>query len=357
MQLQREDQITISSIFDLREEYKVTIEGEVRNPGTVDYAENMTLEDLIVLTGGFKEGASPKRIEISRRVKDSDAGAANSRIAQVYHVDVDQNLVLRGLKFILQPFDIVSVRNAAGYETQRVVRVEGEVLYPGTYTITRKDERISDLIQRVGGLTDLAYLSGASLVRSGASESGSGRNKINNAEEENKKLQKLQRLQQTVKDSVDITQQQSLLRNDYVGINLARILNKPKSKLDLILEEGDILRVPKQLQTVKVSGEVLYPTTAIYDAGKGFKQYISDAGGFSDNSLKKRSYVIYANGSVRSTKRFFIFNNYPVVKPGAELFIPKQAERRKVTASEIVGLTSGIASMGAIILGILNLAK
>lgn len=355
--LRREDQVTISSIFDLREEYKVSIEGEVRSPGTVDYAENMTLEDLIVLAGGFKEGASPKRIEISRRVKDSEVGAANSRIAQVYQVDVSPNLQIQGPTFILQPFDIVLVRNAAGYEVQRQVRVEGEVLYPGTYTITRKDERISDLIKRVGGLTDLAYLSGASLIRSDASEKGSGKNRINTDEQDQKKLVKLQRLQETVKDSTDIVQQQTLLRNDYVGIDLARILEKPKSKLDLILEEGDVLRVPKQLQTVKVSGEVLYPTTSIFNGGKSFKQYISDAGGFSDNSLKKRAYVIYANGSVRSTKKFFLFNNYPMVKPGAEIFVPKQADRKKLSASEIVGLTSGIASMGAIILGILNLVK
>jgi protein involved in polysaccharide export with SLBB domain len=123
------------------------------------------------------------------------------------------------------------------------------------------------------------------------------------------------------------------------------------------LEEGDVLRVPKQLQTIKVSGEVLYPTTSIFNSGKSFRQYISDAGGFSDNSLKKRSYVIYANGSVRSTKKFFFFNNYPMVKPGAEIFIPKKAEHKPLSASEVVALTSGIASLGAIILGVLNLIK
>jgi protein involved in polysaccharide export with SLBB domain len=355
--LRREDQVTISSIFELREEYTVSVEGEVRSPGVIDYAENMSLEDLIIQAGGFREGASRKRIEISRRVKDSEAGAANSRIAQVYQVDVDENLKIQGPTFILQPFDIVLVRSAAGYEVQRQVRVEGEVLYPGTYTITRKDERISDLIKRVGGLTDIAYLAGASLIRSDASEKGSGKNRINTDEQDQKKLVKLQRLQETVKDSTDIEQQQTLLRNDYVGIDLERILEKPKSKLDLILEEGDVLRVPKQLQTIKVSGEVLYPTTSIYNGGKSFRQYISDAGGFSDNSLKKRSYVIYANGAVRSTKRFFVFNNYPMVKPGAEIFVPKKERRPKLSASEIVGITSGIASMGAIILGILNLVN
>ncbi|WP_370527244.1 SLBB domain-containing protein [Pedobacter sp. SYSU D00535] len=353
--LLREDSVMIASIFDLRDEYKVTIEGEVREAGTYNYGENMALEDLVLLAGGFKEGATPRRIEIARRVKDSEAGAANSRTAQVFQVDVDQNLKIQGPRFELQPFDIVVVRSATGYETQRQVRVEGEVLYPGTYTITRKDERISDLVKRAGGFTDLAYLEGASLKRSEVAERGSGKNTINTAEENAQKLVKLQRLQETTKDSLDITKQQTLLKNDNVGINLERIMDKSGSKHDLILEEGDVLRVPKQLQTVKVTGEVLYPATAVYNGNKTFKNYISDAGGFSDRSLKKRAYIIYANGSVKSTKKFLFFNNYPMVKPGAEIFVPKKAEGRKLTAGEIVGLTSGVASLGAIILGILNL--
>jgi protein involved in polysaccharide export with SLBB domain len=138
---------------------------------------------------------------------------------------------------------------------------------------------------------------------------------------------------------------------------LKEILDKPGNKKDLFLQEGDIVNVPIELQTVKVSGEILSPNTVIYNKQKSFKSYIANAGGFGAEALKRRSYIIYANGSVRSTKKFFLFNNYPIVKPGAEIFVPKNLEKRKLTAGEIVGITSGIASFGAILLGILNLLK
>ncbi|MEO8794323.1 MAG: SLBB domain-containing protein [Daejeonella sp.] len=351
--LKREDIITISSIFDLREEYSVTVNGEVREPGLFDYAQNMSLEDLIILAGGFKEGASAKRIEISRRVKNSNQNSISAATAQVFQVDVDKDLKFKGEKFILEPFDIVNVRNEAGYEVQRQIKIEGEVKYPGTYTISRKDERVSDIIQRAGGLTALAYTSGASLKRPGV-ENAADKNKIDKKEEEKEKLAKFQRLQESSKDSVALEKQQELLRNVYVGINLERILEKPGSKFDLILEEGDILRVPKQLQTVKVNGEVLFPVTTIYSSGSGFQQYISQAGGFSDRSLKRRAYIIYANGSVKSTKKFLFFNNYPVVKPGAEIFVPKKEEKNRLTAQELIGISTGLASLAAIILTLIR---
>ena len=351
--LQREDAVTISSIFELRDEYKVSIEGEVRKSGQFNFSENLSLEDLIQQAGGFKEGASAKRIEISRRVKDSDAGAANSRTAQVFQVDVDQNLKIQGPKFVLQPFDIVVVRNAAGYEVQRNVRIEGEVLYPGTYTITRRDERVSDLVKRAGGFTDLAYLDGASLKRGDAVEKGSGKNRINSSETDAEKIDRLKRLQQTVNDSTDRVDE-NILKNALVGINLDRIMDNPGARYDLTLEDGDILIVPKQLQTVKVNGEVLAPVTVVYSASKGFKEYVSSAGGFSQKALKKRAYILYPNGSIQSTKRFLIFNNYPIVKSGAEIFVPTKAERRKLTPGETIGLASAIASLGAIAFGIMN---
>ncbi|WP_036678219.1 SLBB domain-containing protein [Daejeonella oryzae] len=344
--LQREDIITISSIFDLREEFTVSITGEIREPGDFKYSNNMTLEDLIILSGGFKEGASAKRIEISRRVKDSDVNSISAVSSQVYQVDVDKDLKFKGDKFIIQPFDIVAVRNESGYEIQRQVKVEGQVKYPGTYTISRKDERISDIVERAGGLTALAYPAGASLKRPGVEDSAD-KNKLNKKEEDTERMARLERIQGSTQDTsaIDIS---SIVKNVYVGINLERILEKPRSKNDLILEEGDILRVPKQLQTVKISGEVLYPVTTIYNSGSGFQQYISQAGGFSDRSLKRRAYVVYANGAVKSTKKFLFFNNYPIVKPGAEIFVPKKSDRNKLSIQEVVGISTGLASLAAI---------
>jgi len=351
--LLREDIVSVSSIFDLKEEYKVSIDGEVREPGTFEYAEKMTLEELVLKAGGFTEAATAQRVEISRRVKNSNLTAANAITAQVFQIDIDKNLNFSKPKFELQPFDIISVRSSIGYEVQRQVKVEGEVLYPGMYTIISKDERVSDLLRRAGGLTALGYAKGASLKREGPKKTD-GKNAIDQNEEEQNKIAKLQRLQENVKDTIGTKVQEEILKNVYVGIELDKILENPGTQADLILEEGDVLRIPKQLQTVKVNGEVLYPVTTIFSQGRGFKHYISQGGGFSNKSLKRRSYVIYANGSVKSTSKMFFFNNYPVIEPGAELFVPQKEDKRPLSAGEIVGISSGLASLAVIIL---NLVK
>jgi len=351
--LQREDIISISSIFDLREEYKVSIDGEVIKPGTFAFAEKMTLEELILQAGGFTEAATAQRLEVSRRVKDSNISSTSAITAQVFQIDIDKDLNFSKPKFELQPFDIVSVRSSIGYEVQRQVKVEGEVLYPGMYTITNKDERVSDLLKRAGGLTALAYVKGASLKREGPAKNN-GKNTINQAEEEQNKIDKLQRLQENVKDTINSNVQKELLKNVYVGIQLDKILESPRNQSDLILEEGDILRIPKQLQTVKVNGEVLYPVTTIFNQSRGFKYYISQGGGFSNKSLKGRSYVIYANGSVKSTSKIVFFNNYPAIEPGAELFVPQKEDKRPISAAEIVGVSGALASLAVIILNLVR---
>lgn len=354
--LQREDKVTISSIFDLRDEYKVSIQGEVREPGTFEYGDNMSLEALIQMAGGFKEGATPNRIEISRRVKNSDALSKSAVTADLFTVNVDQNLKLVGDKFILKPYDIVSVRNATGYEVQRQVKVEGEVLYPGVYTISAKNERLSDLIRRVGGLTPSAYVEGASLKRPGpAAVKTNDKNAIDTKEEEDRKLLNLRRLQETgAKDTVSMETNQKIITSDLVGIDLGKILDKPGGRYDLLVEEGDILRVPKQLQTVKVTGEVLSPNSIVFSPHKTFKQYVNGAGGFTANALKNGSYIRYANGSVQAVGNFLFFNNYPKVKPGAEILIPKKAERERLTAQSWIGIGTGLASLAAIIVSLLR---
>ncbi|TDQ09903.1 SLBB domain-containing protein [Pedobacter metabolipauper] len=350
--LQREDKITISSIFDLRDEYKVTIQGEVRYPGTFEYADNMNLEALIQIAGGFKEGATPSRIEISRRIKNSDATSASALTAEVFTVKVDQELRILQSGFVLKPFDIVSIRSSETYQVQRQIKVEGEVLYPGTYTITKKDERISDIIVRAGGLSPLAYADGASLKRTGG-RAAKVADSLEKAQEEREKLVNLRRLKQSgAKDTTSIEQDIQILRSDLVGIDLVRILKKPLSRQDLIVEDGDVIRVPKELQTVRVTGEVLKPNSIVYLKGKSFRNYIDGAGGFSYNAYKKGANIVYSNGSVAAAKKFLFFNNYPQVKPGAEIFVPKRAEREGMTTQAIVGITTGIASLAAIVLSL-----
>lgn len=354
--LQREDRITISSLFDLRDEYNVTIKGEVRTPGTFDYADNMTLEDVIQMAGGFNEAATSSRIEISRRVRNSDAMSDSAKIAQVFTVNVDQNLRLLDKGFVLKPYDVIAVRSSEGYQVQKQVKLEGEVLYPGIYTIKQKNERISDLVARAGGLTPSAYAEGASLKRPGAENvNPRDKNVINDKEEESKKFLNLKRVQESgVVDTLKAEVEQQLIQSDLVGISLHRILAKPHSRHDLIVEDGDVIRVPRQLQTVKVTGEVLNPNSIVFLPGKSFKQYVNGAGGFTSNALKKGAYIKYANGSVEAGSKFLFFGNYPKVKPGAEILVPKKAERERMTAQSWIGLGTAIASMGAIIVSLLR---
>ncbi|OKS86947.1 SLBB domain-containing protein [Mucilaginibacter polytrichastri] len=380
--LQREDKVTISSIFDLRDEYQVEIKGEVRNPGTFKYGENMNLEALIQMAGGLNEGATPNRIEISRRIKNSDAMSVSAITAQIFTVNVDQNLKLVGEPFILQPFDIVSVRGSEGYQVQKIVKIEGEVLYPGTYTIQRKDEKISDILKRAGGLTAMAFPAGGSLRRPGReipkekrnrddnngynnnnnnvignyTSNNKDRNGVDKSREDQEKLLNLRRLQeaQGVKDTTTLQQDSLTLKSDFVGIDLVRILEKPASRYNLLVEDGDVITVPKELQTIRVSGEILKPINIVYKSGKSMGEYINESGGFTYNASKKDAYVVYANGAIKSTKKFLFFYDYPTIKPGAEIFVPKHAPREKVGIQGIVGISSALASLAVIIVTLLK---
>lgn len=349
--LQREDKVTINSLFDLRDEYKLSVLGAVRAPGTFDFAEQMTLESVIQLAGGFREGAKPNQVDIARRVKNADARSSSAITAEVFTVAVDQDLKLTGAPFVLKPFDVVTVRTAEGYEIQKQVYIEGEVVNPGVYTIRRKDEKISEIIARAGGLTSSAYVEGASLKRPGAEKvNPNSKNAINNQEEENKKLANLNRLQEPGAKEVE----QLVVASDIVGIDLVAILKNPSTNLDLIVEEGDVIRIPRQLQTVKVTGEILNPNSIVYHKGKSFKQYINGAGGFTASALKSNAYVRYANGSVESAKKFLFVNTYPQIKPGAEVMVPKKAERERMNAQAWIGIGTAIASLGAIIVSLLR---
>jgi protein involved in polysaccharide export with SLBB domain len=353
--LKREDVVTISSIFDLRDQYRVSIKGEVRHPGEFAYADSMQVADLIVEAGGFTQGASAKRIEVSRRVFNSDPASKNSIVAQVFSVDIDAGLNAGQANFTLKPFDMVSVYSLPGYETQKTVKVEGEVVYPGYYTIQKKNEKISDLIARAGGLTASADAEGSSLKRDNAAVLGIDKTRTDTTELLKERADQLNRLKRVYKDSTANDTMQ--LRNNYIGIDLKGILAKPGTNQDLILENRDVLRVPKQQQIVKVNGEVLYPSAIVFDNGKSFGDYIYNAGGYSPRALRRSAYIVYPNGTVQGTRKFLFFNSHPAVKPGSEIYVPVKPQRRGLSSNEVVGLTTGVASIAAIILGIISLKK
>ncbi len=347
--LKREDVVRVLSIFDLKEEYHVRIKGEVQTTGEFPYIENMTLEDVITLAGGFKESASRSRIEVARRIKDNNGTVESFKTAEIHQFSVNETLALspEDSKFVLQPFDQIYIRKSPAYEKQGAASIKGEINFPGEYVIKNKDERISDLIERAGGLTPYAYTEGAKLVRlnpdfleriieqEGVSSDSSysllqqsySVPQINN----NPRV----RLRKRVEPETET-----------IGIDLKRILQNPKSKYDITLQPGDTLKIPKELQTVKISGELLYPVSARYENSNNFLDYISQAGGFTKEADKKRSYIVYANGSVDRTKRILFFNNYPKVKPGAEIIVPLQPERPGLSPQAWIAIGTGLASIG-----------
>jgi protein involved in polysaccharide export with SLBB domain len=353
--LQREDSVSIISIFDMRDKYQVTIKGEVRKPGTFAYADSMTVEDLIIKGGGFAEGASSKRIEVSRRVNNSDPRSKGSIVAQVFSVNVDQALAEGVADFRLHPFDIVSVYSLPGYEKQRTVKVEGEVLYPGYYTIQKKNEKVSDIIARAGGLSASADVDGGTLKRSNIAILGLDKNKADTAALERERIARTARLRMNYKDSTKTKEDTVVQRNNYVGIDLKKILEQPGTSIDLLVEDGDEIRVPKQQQIVRVNGEVLYPSAVVYSDSKGFKDYVLNAGGYSPSGLKRGAYVVYPNGTVKGTRKLLWFNMHPAVKPGSEIYVPKKPAPRGDIVQQILAYTTGLASLGAIILGIISL--
>jgi len=356
--LQREDVVSISSIFDLRDKYTVTIQGAVRSGGDFAYADSMTVEDLIIKAGGFAQGGSAKRIEVARRVNDSDPSSKNSPISKVFTIDIDPELKLSNATFTLKPFDIVSVYILPGYETQRTVRVEGEVISPGYYVIKNKDEKISDIIARAGGLSASAYADGGTLKRNNTAILGVDKNKTDTAEIAKERIDRLARLQNGYKDSTNSTTAAvSTQRNDFVGIDLKKILENPGSNIDLLVEDGDEIRIPKQQQIVRVNGEVLYPSAVVFQNGKSFLDYVSNAGGFSPEALKRGAYVVYANGTVKGTRKFLFWNTHPVVKPGSEIYVPKKPAPKGNATAQVIGYVTALASLAAIVFGIVSLNK
>ena len=345
--LKREDSVTISSRFTLQEKYTVTIEGEVIKPDTANWALGMHLQDLILQAGGLTDAASFKRIEVTRRVKDSDPMSKNSPIAKIFRFDISPDLKSsqEASDFVLEPFDNVAIRTLPGYNVQQYATIVGEVIYGGKYGISYKTQKISDLIKQSGGLTIEAFPEGATLIRSSSTSKF----------DQDKKRQLLLRLRTSGKDSTAISK--SIAQNDSlahvqatpVGIDLGKILKEPGSKYDLILNDGDTIKVPKKLETVQVSGDVLYPVRVRYNNGFSSAHYINAAGGFAQNAAKRRTYVVYANGSVKGTHSFLFFKSFPKILPGAQIIVPDKGPITKTSLAEVIGIASSVASLAVLI--------
>lgn len=347
--VRKEDSVIVFSKADLHEQYSVTISGEINKPGTFIYADSMHLEDLILLAGGLKDAASLKHVEVARRIRRSTSGASNSDSmrAIILQFDIDEKLTAKlDRDFVLEPFDEVIVRKSPAYVPQGSIHIDGEVAYPGDYTITNKSERISDIIKRSGGLKTGSFPEGAVLMRK-TYLNGSDSSLLSG---------KLELFYNKLEDSTDISSVKNAVERKYqlLGINLEQIIAKPGSKYDLLLEEGDILRVPKKLQTIQLFGEIYFPKKVRYDNRMTFRDYIRGAGGYTSSALKRRSYIVYANGDVKNTKKVFLFNSYPKVKPGAEIYVPSKKFKKGLSSAETLSIASGVTSIALIIVTILT---
>jgi len=383
--LQREDVIRISSIYDVQNERYIQILGEVKRPGTYPYAAGMTPEELILTAGGLQESANLKDIEIARRLEDSDSGT----LSDIITTSINPDLSFNPNSISLEPFDQVIVRKRANFTMQRLVSVEGQVNSPGIFAIQTSVDRISDLVKRAGGVNQFAYTKGATLIRKTEffnTESEQVRRQKNlealrvllkddpnNAEAQEELLKRLFRdlpkekveekdsiANDAKRESLDQIASETpgvavkIKETEAVAINLEKILANPGSEADLVLEEGDILNVPKLLQTVRMRGDVVYPTTLRHELGRGFTYYINGAGGFDRRANRKQTYVVYANGAVKRTKGFLGIRSYPAIEPGAEVIVPSKGPKTPFRVGELVGITTGLATL-ALVLSQINL--
>lgn len=345
--LQKNDSIVVSSVKDMADEKLITVSGEVRRPGAFLYRNNYSLKDLLLESGGFTEAASAYRIEIARRIRSADTNTVSDKLAEIIHIEVDRDLDIKGSQLMLQPYDLITVRKNPGYSEQKQVMIEGEVLYPGNYTIQTKKDRISDLLARSGGFTDIAYQEAISLTRI---------NKQAKAQQE----EKAKVIAGEIADSVDYRQVNELLDPTVkIAINIAEIMNNLDSDENLYLEEGDVLDVPKKDLLVKISGEVYSPTKITYEQGRSLKYYLGRAGGITDKARKKSIYVVYANGQIAKTERYFfgLIKNYPRIQTGADIIVPARSIKSKATTGEVLGLAGIVVSMAGVAVSIMNTLK
>lgn len=339
MLLKKEDEVTIGSIRDLEEKKTVSIYGQVLSPGTYPYYENMTVKDLIFLAKGFKEFAAIDKIELSRRVKDDGKLKENIEKNEIKILSVDRNLIAGDDADIkLEPNDMISVRLKEGIEPNRTMSLYGEVRSPGEYTIVNKREKISDVMARAGGVTCYAYVQGAFLIRKGS----------RSVAERMRDTKLIQKIAETEGDPELMKQLQN--RTDLVGIDMERILKHPGCEDDIYIEDGDMIYVPKQLQTITVNGKVQVPGMMVYQ-GRSARKAIRRSGGFGQHADKRRVYVSYANGDMQATGHFAFFKNYPRIKPGAHLYVPEKEETnedRRARANFFATVLSTVVSCASV---------
>lgn len=350
--IQNNDVLFIPTKQEMMEEQTITIHGEVQYPGIYRYADNETLEDFVLQAGGLKQTASTVKVDVSRRIVNPKALTTDSVIARTYTFALKDGFVIDGTPgFKLMPFDEVYVRKSPGYYKQQNVVVEGEVMFSGTYTFSKKNQRLSDLIKSAGGVNDRGYIAGARLERK-VNESERARMEavLKKAKEEAEQME-IEAAKENKK--IDLKDSEKIKKFEIpefysVGIELDKALANPGCDADIVLREGDKIIVPQHNGTVKINGAVMYPNTVGFQKGKKAKYYINQAGGFSEKAKKSQTYIVYMNGTIAKVSQ----NAKP--KPGCEIVVPEK-EINKMTIAEKMTIGTSVASIATMIATLANI--
>lgn len=350
--IQNNDVLFIPTKQEMMEKQTITIHGEVQYPGIYRYADNETLEDFVLQAGGLKQTASTVKVDVSRRIVNPKALTTDSVIARTYTFALKDGFVIDGTPgFKLMPFDEVYVRKSPGYYKQQNVVVEGEVMFSGTYTLSKKNQRLSDLIKSAGGVNDRGYVAGARLERK-VNESERARMEavLKKAKEEAEQME-IEAAKENKK--IDLKDSEKIKKFEIpefysVGIELDKALANPGCDADIVLREGDKIIVPQYNGTVKINGAVMYPNTVGFQKGKKAKYYINQAGGFSEKAKKSQTYIVYMNGTIAKVSQ----NAKP--KPGCEIVVPEK-EINKMTIAEKMTIGTSVASIATMIATLANI--
>ena len=335
--LNNEDVLFIPTQEDMRQERTLTITGEVMSPGVYEFADNTTIEDLIVMAGGLTDQASLGKVDVSRRIRNPRATEKSSEIAKTFSFSLKDGLVIDGDRsFLLEPYDVVHVRRSPAFSTARTITVNGEVNYEGSFTLENKHMRLSDAVKMAGGATDDAYLRGARLVR------------VMDDEERVRQQATLEAIRNILTDRGDsISGAKLQLGNTYVvGIELDKAMKNPGGEYDLLLREGDRLFVPEFNGSVKISGDVFFPNTVSYVAGKGYKWYINQAGGWGNRAKKSKAFIVYQNGTIGVVKK----GAKP--EPGCEIVVPSKKRKDPVNLAGIMSIGTSLASLATLVVAL-----
>lgn len=342
VKLKRNDLLVISSIKEIQDRGQLSIQGHVARPGTYPFADNITLEDLILQAGGLLDGASTARVDISRRIVNPSSTTPTEQLSENYSISVVGGLAQgEGQNFIMKPYDVVIVRRSPGYVPQEMVNIGGEVLFAGNYALEKRNERLSSIISRAGGLIEGAYTKGAYLTR-----------KL--TDEEYKMRQETLRLAMSNQDghgdSISLSKIQVSDRYS-VGIDLEKAIAYPGSTYDVIVQPGDVLFIPEQQSTVKIAGDVMFPNTVVFVPGKKLSYYIDQAGGYGQRAKKGKAFIVYMNGSVAKAKR-----NTPI-EPGCQIIIPSKPEKMGTDWTKVLALATSFSSVATMAATITNIFK